>query len=92
VSAGDQLVIGYEELRRQALDRYPGIYPRPGLALLLQRGMRAWMEVSSICPTPPSSPTARPSSHEPVLASEQRGEMVMVLASMALHRYQEANG
>src|SRR5262249_10868260 len=55
VSVGDQLVSRYEELRRQVLDRYSGIYRGPGLALLLQRGMTAWMEVSSICPTTPSS-------------------------------------
>jgi hypothetical protein len=91
-ASADQLVSRYEELRRQVLDRYSGIYRGPGLALLLQRGMRAWMEVSSIYPTTPSSTTPRPSTREPVLASEQRGEMVMILASMALHRYPEANG
>jgi hypothetical protein len=88
----NELVGQYEELRRQVLDRSLGIHRGPGLALLIQRGMRAWMDVSSICSNTPSSTTLRPSNREDVLASDQRGEIVMVLAAMALHRYQEANG
>jgi hypothetical protein len=92
VCASDELVARYEELRRHALDRSSGIHRGPGLALLIQRGMRAWMDVSSLCPTAPSPTTLRPSNREDVLASDQRGEIVMVLTAMALHRYQEANG
>jgi hypothetical protein len=92
VCASDELVVRYEELRRQALDRSSGIHRGPGLALLIQRGMRAWMDVASLCPTTPSHTAQRPSNREDVLASDQRGEIVMVLAAMALHRYPEVNG
>ena len=87
-----EIVAQYEELRRHVLDRSLGIHRGSGLALLIQRGMRAWMEVSSICSNTPSSTTLRASNGEDVLASDHRGEIVMVLAAMALHRYQEANG
>jgi hypothetical protein len=92
VCTDDELVAQYEELRRQVLDRSSGIYRGPGLALLIHRGMKAWMDVSSICPAPASPTTLRPSNRGDGLASEQRSEIVMVLASMALHRHMEANG
>jgi hypothetical protein len=92
VCASDELVVRYEELRRQALDRSSRIDQGPGLALLIQRGMRAWMDVSSLCLTTPSPTTRRLSNRDNVLASDQRGEIVMILAAMALHRYPEVNG
>jgi hypothetical protein len=54
--------------------------------------MKTWMEVSSTCLPEPFSPTLGLSNRKEVLAPAQRGEIVMVLASMALHRYPEANG
>jgi hypothetical protein len=54
--------------------------------------MKAWIDISSTCHTPLSSTTLRPSIREDVLPSEHRGEIVMILASMALHRYPEAMG
>jgi hypothetical protein len=92
VCTDNELVSRYEELRRQVLDRSWAIHREPGLALLIQRGMKAWMEVSSIWPNPPSSTTLRPSNCEDVLASEQRSEIILALASMALDRHMEANG
>jgi hypothetical protein len=91
VCADDELVARYEELRRHVLDRSSETYRGPGLALLTQRGMKAWMDVSSNCLTTPSPTILRASNREDVLASNQRGDIVLVLAAMALHRYQEAN-
>lgn len=73
------------------MDRSSGIYRGPALALLTHRGMKAWMDVSSNCLTTASPTIPRTSNREDVLASNQRGEDVLVLAAMALHRYQEAN-
>lgn len=88
VCASDELVRRYEELRRQVLDESAGIYRGPGLALLIHRGMRAWMDVSSSAI--PCS-TSRPvSNREGVLISDQHSEIVTVLATMALHHYPEA--
>jgi hypothetical protein len=53
--------------------------------------MKAWMDVSLNCLTTASPTIPRTSNREDVLASNQRGEIVLVLAAMALHRYQEAN-
>jgi hypothetical protein len=89
--ANDAVIVRYEDLRRQVLDPSLGIHRGPGLALLLQSGMKTWMEVSSTCLPEPCSPTLGLSNRKEVLAPAQRGEIVMVLASMALHRYPEAN-
>src|SRR5262249_45047667 len=62
VCASDELVARYEELRRQALDQSSRIHRGPGLAMLIQRGMRAWMDVSSRGPTTPSPIRLRPSN------------------------------
>jgi hypothetical protein len=89
VCANDELVDRYEELRRQALDPSAGIYRGPGLALLIHRGMRAWMEVSSCSSTTPCTTSRRVSNREGVLISEQHSEIVSVLTTMALHHYPE---
>ncbi len=92
VCGSDGLVARYEELRRQVLNQSSRMHRGPGLALLIQRGMRAWMDVSSRCPITPSSTTLRLSNRDDVLALDQRGEIVMILATMALHQYPEVNG
>ena len=91
MSTGDELVNRYEKLRHQVLDR-SAIDRGPGLALLIQRGMKAWMDASSICPDPSSSTTLRLSDREEVLVFEQRHQIVLVLVSMVLNRHIEANG
>ena len=90
VSPNDELVSRYEELRRQVLDESTKIYRGPGLALLIHRGMRAWMDVSSSCSSAiPCSTNRRVSNREGVLISDQHSEIVTVLATMALHHYPE---
>jgi len=59
------------------------------LDLIVMNCFRLFADVTQwrfISPTIP-----RTSNREDVLASNQRGEIVLVLAAMALHRYQEAN-
>jgi hypothetical protein len=90
VCGTDELAGRYEELRRQVLDRSSGCYRGPGLALLIHRGVKAWMDVSSSCLNA-SYPIPRESNYEDVVPPIQRGEIVLILAAMALCRYPEAN-
>lgn len=70
----------YEVLRNEVLEgREQGL----GLALLLREGMAAWMRaVASTAPNPEASP--RPRGCEALPLGGVRGEVVSVLASMAL--------
>lgn len=86
----DELAARYEELRRQVLDRSSGSYRGPGLALLIHRGVKTWMDVSSSCLNA-FSPIPQESTWEDVVPPTQRGEIVLVLAAMALCQYPEAN-
>jgi len=52
--------------------------------------MKAWIDVASSCLTSTSSKIRQASHREDVMAN-QRGEIVLVLAAMALHQYPEAN-
>jgi hypothetical protein len=70
----------YEQLRGQALAGAPG-GSRLGLALLQHRGVSAWTRVwQSTAPTPSVTPPLAPDAAAPVA----EGEIVSVLASMAL--------
>lgn len=81
--------MGYEDMRRHALGRR-GVSQKLGLAVLLGRGvaawMRAWVEVAA----------ARESTNRHECGSdvarpvEVPGEIVMVVASMALSAREEA--
>jgi len=83
------LVAGYEDLRRQAMGDGMGDMARLGTALFVHKGMAAWLRAWSDC-TPPSE-TARihDSCPEGGVPSELQSEVVMILAGMALNRYQE---
>src|SRR5262245_36575291 len=89
--ANDALVAVYEELRRHVLDGSSRSFGAAGQAVLVQRGMKAWIDVASSCLTSPSYKIPPASHHDHVMASNQRGEIVLVLAAMALHQYPEAN-
>jgi len=81
-AAGATLLADYEDLRRQALDDLSsgGL----GMTLLLTQGMVAWMKacrpstsaISENVPFQPAIPV--------LLAGDLRGEVVRILASMAL--------
>ena len=78
---GAALVAAYEDLRQQALD---GVRSEVlGMALLLGQGMAAWMKACSATFAVPASGCIPPATPVP-LASDLHGEVVRVLASMAL--------
>ena len=84
--ADQRLVAGYERLRRRALVPVTGEPPGPGLMLLLERGMRAWMEACAPlleCAPPAPGPEVR--YREP-LPSPLRAELVGLLAGLLLER------
>jgi len=82
------LIVRYEELRRQVLGRY-GAH-RHGLALLMHRGMCAWMQAWSQCvaPAPPPVPRQVPDDQE-TCPVELHREVATILANMALFARQE---
>ena len=84
VSADDRrLVAAYEELRSQAVEQWQR---GPGLALMRNRGFRCWMEACrQLLDVPCHSGILkdRPATDVP---TGLRGEMVLLLASMLLHR------
>jgi hypothetical protein len=75
----------YEEPRRQILNGQRG----PGLVIFMRRGMREWMNAWSPCvaPSPAKERTAAPD--EAILPQGARTEVVLILAGMLLHGYQE---
>jgi hypothetical protein len=87
----------YEKLRPQTLDRGPAAGGW-GLAVLVHRGVAAWMRACSAIPSEPSevprtaalSSPADESARQPLpLASEVSGQVAHVLAQMILETRQE---
>src|SRR5215469_3929704 len=78
-----RLVAAYEELRLQAVQ---GVRRGPGLALMMTRGFRCWMEVCSQLFTNEGSCPHEPDRPAPAMPSGFRGELVVLLASMLLRR------
>lgn len=78
-----RLVSAYEDLRSQALH---GKQAGVGLALIMARGLRCWMEACS--PLLHTECNTRPASQCPEfrLPSGVRGEVVVLIASMLLHK------
>lgn len=84
--ADRRLVTAYEELRAQAI---MGWRRGPGLVLMLTRGFRCWMQAAiQLFDTAsiPHMPVRRPEYGVVSVAADVRNEMVIVLASMLLHR------
>jgi hypothetical protein len=79
------LIAGYEELRRQVLIRQRG----PGVAVLMRSGLWAWMNASAACAPLPTKACTQ-SEAEPVIPQALHTELVLILAGMLLHGYQEA--
>ena len=88
--ANDAVVAAYEQLRRYVLDGCSRSYGVTGHAVLVQKGMKAWIDVASSCLTSTPSKILQASHRDDVMAN-QRGEIVLVLAAMALHQYPETN-
>ena len=83
----DGLIVRYEELRRQVLGRY-GAHGQ-GLALLMRRGMCAWMQAWSQCAAaPPPVPTQVPDDQQTCPVALHK-EVTTILANMVLFARQE---
>jgi hypothetical protein len=82
-SADGRLVAAYEELRSQAIQ---GWQRGPGLALMMARGFRSWMEACSQLFAIQCSRMQIADRPEQSIPSGLRGEIVLLLASMMLHR------
>jgi hypothetical protein len=83
VVVGDRrLVAAYEELRLQAFERFQ---QGPGMAILMTRGFRCWMEACGQLLGSPSG-TGLQKCLESCIPVGLRGEVVVVLASILLHR------
>lgn len=85
------VVAHYEELRsRVVTGRIRGV--RRGLAILLHRGMSAWIEAASSCP-PQADPVTRPgvTNRDTRLPDERCPVLIDILANLALNRIMEAH-
>ena len=78
-----RLITAYEELRSQAVQ---GWRQGPGLALIITRGFRCWMEVCSQFLASEGSQSQAPALPAIAVPSGVRGEFIMLLASMLLQR------
>lgn len=81
--ADRRLVAAYEELRLEAIQ---GMRRGPGLALMMARGFRCWMEACSQLFCNQASCPPVPDRAAPSTPSGFRGELVILLASMLLRR------
>ena len=81
--ADRRLVAAYEDIRSQAVQ---GWRRGPGLALMMARGLRCWMEACSQLFAKEGSCTQVPDRAAPPVPSGFNGELVVLLASMLLRR------
>ena len=81
--ADSRLVAAYEELRAQAV---AGWRRGPGLALMLTRGFRCWMEASRQLLGTASGSQMPACRAEYPIAADLRNEVVIILAGMLLQR------
>jgi hypothetical protein len=82
------LIARYEELRRQVLGRC-GTHGH-GLALLMRRGVSAWMQAWSQCVASPPAPTQAPDDPE-ICPVQLHSEVATLLANMVLFARQEVS-
>lgn len=80
------IVTSYEQLRTRVLSgRIQGV--RNGLAVILQKGMAAWMEAFASCRQTVTK--KRTASWEDALPDEQYGAVVDLIANMALNQMEK---
>jgi hypothetical protein len=84
ISVRADLRLCYEQLREQAL---LGLSAGQGLALLLQRGMKAWIVAWSHCAEPKAAPSLAMPVVRQHLPVQLHSELTVVLAGIALHSY-----
>ena len=88
-SGGSSWKSRYEDLRRQVL---AGNSHGPGLAVLLGRGMRAWLDVAGsldVRPTPPRPEIAADAGPLQTVPGECRVQLTALLAGIILHGWQQ---
>jgi hypothetical protein len=84
VGAAPAIVSGYERLRRCALGVSVDGLAEPGLALLMRRGLRAWIEARGDAADATPAPPPSDGSTTTPLGPHVRGELVRLVATMAL--------
>jgi hypothetical protein len=87
---GNEIAARYEELRRQALAASGGVNRGLGLALLVRQGMKGWIEASSHCGSGLPTKSQNHTGSTAVVPLDLRGEVVLILAGMALSSRGEA--
>jgi hypothetical protein len=84
-SGGSSWAARYEELRQQVLS---GDSRGPGLAVLLGRGMKAWLDVAgslAVRPVPPQPEIAADAGPLRTVPAGWRTQLTALLAGMVLH-------
>ncbi len=79
-------ISGYEELRRQALIGHVST----GLSVFIRRGMREWIRVCSLSSSPPAAKAYTRIEAEPLIPPGLQTEIILILAGMLFHGFQEA--
>ena len=87
--SNDSILLQYESLRLQVLNRYGDFFERGlGLTLFIRRGMLAWIEVCRKCI--PADSSRQMQTQPPVFAYGVTSEMVKVMANITLSNLEEA--
>jgi hypothetical protein len=89
VDGTSAVVSGYERLRSCALGVSADGLAEPGIALLMRRGLRAWLEARrELAEATPAAPSGDGSTSAP-LGPDVRGELARLVATMALNVAQQ---
>ncbi len=80
----------YEALRCHALEPHHAPVARDGLAVLLRRGVAAWMDAWSRLPAP-AVRTVQDERQRPPLPVDTSAEVVRLLAALALGHLREVH-
>ena len=89
IESDDSVLLQYESLRLQALNRQEIFSERSlGLALFIRQGMLAWIEVCHRYIPAHSARQKRP--QPPVFACDTTSEMIKVMANITLFNLEEA--
>jgi hypothetical protein len=83
-SVRQDLRLLYEQLRQQAL---LGLSAGQGIALLLQRGMKAWIKACSVCAERRAAPAPASPAVWQSLPAQFHRELIVVLAGIALNNH-----
>ncbi len=84
----DSIVLQYESLRLQVLNRHGNFSERGlGMTLFIRRGMLAWIEACHQCV--PAASSRQKQTEPPVFAYGATSEMVKVMANMTLSNLEE---